>query len=359
MLRALSNWCRPASRLERMQHMSPKSSRIYTMPNEETEHESTWLQWPHDYGWDRHHVERYEPAWIEMTKALHTGERVSIISYNDQESRRIAGRLLEHGVDMGKIDFYPFPTDDVWVRDNGPIFVYDDRNELVLEDWRFNGWGQKAAWRLSNQIPELAAQKMNIDRVVVDMVNEGGSVEIDGRGTLMAKKSSILNRNRNGRMSQAQAEEFFRIYLGVTNFIWLEGAKGLEITDDHIDGTARFANGDTIATLARDDFEDPREYDILVQAKDAEGKPYKIVHLPLTSKKVPGTKWEGVYVNFYVGNDVVLVPTFDDPNDQKALDILSNVYPTRRVVGIDATKLFKDGGMIHCVTQQQPVRKTV
>lgn len=215
------------------------------------------------------------------------------------------------------------------------------------------------------------------------MVNEGGSIEVDGRGTLMAKRSSIINNNRNPGATQADVEAYFRRYFGVTNFIWLDGTPGLEITDDHIgkhmaascccrwkdyhvltaipclddippDGTARFAHGDTIVTLEKQDFIVPSEYDVLTQATDVDGKPYKIVHLPLTSKKIAGLGEHGLYINYYVGNEVVVFPIFQDPNDQMAIDITRALYPGKTVVPIDFTELYMDGGLAHCVTMQQP-----
>ena len=188
----------------------------------------------------------------------------------------------------------------------------------------------------------------------IPMVNEGGSVEVDGNGTLMAKKSSILNRNRNPGWTQEDAEAYFSKYLGVDNFIWLKGAAGTDITDDHIDGTARFAPNNTIVTFFRDDFVDRREYDVLKQATNTKGESYKIVHLPLTTKKVVNRDY-GFYINFYVGNEVVLMPCFDDPNDEVAKNTLQGVYPDRKIVMVPMKEVLKDGGMMHCVTQQQPL----
>eukprot|EP00549_Striatella_unipunctata_P025946 CAMPEP_0118703136 /NCGR_PEP_ID=MMETSP0800-20121206/18349_1 /TAXON_ID=210618 ORGANISM="Striatella unipunctata, Strain CCMP2910" /NCGR_SAMPLE_ID=MMETSP0800 /ASSEMBLY_ACC=CAM_ASM_000638 /LENGTH=192 /DNA_ID=CAMNT_0006604555 /DNA_START=48 /DNA_END=626 /DNA_ORIENTATION=- len=186
------------------------------------------------------------------------------------------------------------------------------------------------------------------------MVNEGGSFEVDGRGTFLAKKSSILNRNRNPGMTQAQAEAFFTYFLGVKNFIWLDGSKRSDITDDHIDGTARFAHGDTIVTMRRADFIKPKEYDILANARDANRERYKIVELPLTTKKIRGMGDYGIYTNYYVANNVVLIPSYNDPNDARAVNILRDLYPTKSMVPIPCSEIAKDGGMIHCVTQQQP-----
>ena len=332
-----------------------KNVQSYIMPSEEEPHEGTWLQWPHNYGWDPHHVARYEPIWIALTRALHRSERVHIIVYNQAELRRVRALLRSHRMDMRQIDFWDYPTDDVWVRDNGPIFVYNANNndQLTVENWMFNGWGNKADWWYDDYIPIDVARDWPLPRVDVDMVNEGGSVEVDGHGTLMAKKSSILNPNRNPGWTLADVEDYFTTYLGVTNFIWLEGKVGLDITDDHIDGTARFASPNKIVTMQATDLTDPAEYDILANAKNAHGEPYELVHLPLTKRLIGD--FQGVYVNFYVANDVVIVPLYNDENDAEALRILGEVYPSRTIEGILMEELYQDGGAAHCVTQQQPM----
>jgi agmatine deiminase len=334
--------------------------RNFTMPAEEEPHEGTWLQWPHNrttsrHGKDKNLIERYEPAWIQMTKALHTGEKVHLIVYDDVYRERIRQRLEEEGCDMNQIDFFVYPTDDVWCRDNGPVFVRDhETNALHITDWGFNGWGKQYDYKLSNEIPKLIAKELNMPITTIPMVNEGGSVEVDGNGTLMAKQSSVLHHNRNPGWTQQDAEAYFSRYLGVTNFIWLKGTPGLDITDDHIDGTARFAPGNTIVTFFRDDFEDPREYDQLQRAANVAGEKYNIVHLPLTTMKVVNRDY-GFYINYYVGNEVVLMPSFDDPSDDEAMNILQAVYTDRKIVMVPMKEVLKDGGMMHCVTQQQPL----
>lgn len=333
----------------------PNDGKRFRMPAEEARHTATWLQWPHNYGWDKRHVERLEPIWIDMTVALHNDERVCIIVYNEYERERVRDLLTRKSVNMSQVDFCAWPTNDVWVRDSGPIFVIKESDgSLAITDWKFNGWGKKAKYKECNEIPSLVAAQLNLPVYSVPMVNEGGSIEVDGRGTLMAKRSSILNKNRNPGWTREDAERYFTRYLGVTNFIWLDGKKGGDITDDHIDGTARFAHGDAIVTFYRKDFEDPREYDILAAAKDVNGKPYRIVSLPVTTKKIAKLNDYGIYTNYYVGNGVLLMPTYNDPSDAIVKQILEDLYPERNVIGILSTQLYKDGGILHCVTQQQP-----
>ncbi|CAJ1965203.1 unnamed protein product [Cylindrotheca closterium] len=335
----------------------PDPDNIYTYPAEDTiEHEATWLQWPHNYGWDPIHQERYEDIWLEMALALHTGEKVHIVAYDENHRAGIETLLVAEGADMTQIRFFVYKTDDVWVRDNGPVYVFDQYGNRIIEDWIFNGWGDKQDYFNDDVIPECVADEKAHPYQAVPMVNEAGSIEVDGRGTLMAKRSSIINENRNPGMSQADAEAYFKRYLGVTNFIWVDGTKGLDITDDHIDGDARFANDDTIVLHGRDAFFEPSEYDIITNATDANGAPYKIVELPKTSVELEALNFtRGVYMNYYVGNDVVVFPIFEDPNDDIAAAILQDLYPNREIKKIVFTELYKDGGIAHCVTMQQPV----
>lgn len=339
---------------------------LYTMPEESEHHEGTWLQWPHEHQYDTDYRDQLDQTWVAMTRALVGGEKVHIVAYDQVAKDRIINLLTAGNVSLANVEFKIYPTDDVWARDNGPIFVRDKSNNLVIEDWGFNGWGNKAKYGNCNSIPSKVAADQN--RTLVDinsvMINEGGSVEVDGNGSMLACKSSILNDNRNPGMSKAKAEENFTKYLGVTNFIWLDGVPGLEITDMHIDGFARFGNATTIVTMQESDLLEwevkQSDINILYAAKDKSGNAYKFLKIPLTQNKVVTTYGEtletkGSYINYYIGNNVVLVPNYNDPNDVVANKIIQTLYPTRTVVGIDVRNLFKNGGMVHCVTQQQPM----
>jgi len=346
---------------------------LYTMPEESERHEGTWLQWPHHYQFGRAYRNSLDPTWVAMTKALVSSEKVHIIAYNKKEKNRIIRLLRLASVPLSNIDFKIYKTDDVWVRDNGPIYTRDKNGKLVIQDWGFNGWGRKIdqdsgipiQFSNCNAIPAKIAKDQA--RKLVDlnakMINEGGSVEIDGNGTLIACKSSILNKNRNPNMTQAQAEQIFKKYLGVTHFIWLDGQAGLELTDQHIDGFVRFGNASTIVTMKEEDllgFEIKKsDIDKLYAAKNKNGVAYNFVTLPLTQNTVKDTKgkdlgYKGSYVNYYIANNKVLVPNYNDPKDAIANQIIQTLYPQRKVVGIDVRNLYKNGGMVHCVTQQQP-----
>ena len=338
---------------------------LYTMPDEADTHEGTWLQWPHQYEYGNTYRNRLDATWVAMTKALVTGEKVHIIAYNTTEKNRISNLLATAGVVMSNIDFKIYQTNDVWTRDNGPIYARDKSGQLVIQDWGFNGWGEKVNYKHCDAIPAKVATDQNRPKINLNdlMVNEGGAIEIDGNGTLLATKSAILNSNRNPDMTQAEAEEIFTKYLGATNFIWLDGVEGLDLTDMHIDGFAKFANKNTIVTMSNADllyWEVPQaDVNKLYAAKNKNGVAYNFVKLPLTRSNVKTTYgknlgYKGSYINYYIANTKVLVPIYNDPNDAVAIKMIQSLYPTRTVVGIDSRNLFANGGMIHCVTQQQP-----
>ena len=340
-------------------------SHLYIMPEESEQHEGTWLQWPHHYQYGIAYRNSLDPIWVTMSKELVTSEKVHLIVYNQTEKDRVIALLTAENIPLTNIDFITYKTDDVWVRDNGPIYARDINGILVIQDWGFNGWGNKADYNNCNSIPSKIALEQG--KTVVDinsiMINEGGSIEIDGHGTLMACKSSILNENRNPGMTQKQAENIFIQHLGVSNFIWLDGQAGLEITDQHIDGFARFGNANTIVTMAQNDLLDfdvtQSDINKLYGAKNNNGKVYTFLKVPLTKNNVITTYgknlgYKGSYVNYYISNTKVLVPNYNDPNDVIANNKIQQLYPTREVVGIDVRDLYENGGMIHCVTQQQP-----
>ena len=337
----------------------------YTMPDENDLHEGTWLQWPHHYQYGTTYRNRLDPTWVSMTAALVTSEKVHIIAYNNAEKNRIIGLLNAAGISLTNVDFRLFKTNDVWVRDNGPIYVRNNSGQMRIEDWGFNGWGNKAPYTKDNIIPNSIATATGVPVVNLNtqMKVEGGAIEVDGNGVLMATKSSILNNNRNPGMTQAQAQVILGDNLGITKFIWLNGVAGLEITDMHIDGFARFGNPNTIVTMNNADllYWDVPQADIttLYNATKINNSPYNFVYLPLTQNNVVTTwgknlGYKGSYVNFYTGNNKVLVPFYNDPNDMVALNILQGLYPDKTVVGIDVRDLYRYGGMVHCVTQQQP-----
>lgn len=346
----------------------PVTNVLYTMPEESAPHEGTWLQWPHQYEYGVTYRNSLDATWVAMTKALQSTEKVHIIAYDAAEQSRIETLLTNAGVPLTNVNFKIHETNDVWVRDNGPIFAKDQSGQLVLQDWDFNGWGEKFGYKKCDAIPSFIAGEIGIKAVNVPMVNEGGSVELDGHGVMMATKSSVLSQRnrstRNAGMTQAQAEANFTKYYGATKFIWLEGGFSKEdITDMHIDGIAKFVPGNKMVTMNNDDLLNwgltQTDINVLYSASNKNNETYTKVFLPLSKNDVVTTNgtnlgYKGCYINFYVANGKVLVPNYNDPNDAVANTIIAGLFPGRTVVGIDVRNLYKNGGMIHCVTQQQP-----
>ncbi|HAY3507218.1 TPA: agmatine/peptidylarginine deiminase [Elizabethkingia anophelis] len=349
-------------------------TQTYHFPEESAPHEGTWLQWPHHHQHGITYRNRVEKTWIDMTKALQANEKVHIIAYDESEKERIIGVLQKAGVSLKNVDFKIYPTDDVWVRDNGPLFVKDKNNNILIEDWGFNAWGEKFDFENCDAVPSQIGRDLGIKVINLndEMVNEGGSVETDGRGVLMACKSSVISQKkgsiRNKDITQKEAEDYFKKYYGVSKVIWLEGVTGLDITDMHIDGFMKFINASTMLTMERDDLLDmglsEKDVNTLYAATNAKGEQYKKVYVPATKNNVKTTygkqlDYKGSYVNYYVANGVVLVPNYGDVNDEVANKIIQKQYPDRKVIGIDVRNLYENGGMVHCVTQQQPAGNTV
>jgi len=209
----------------------------YVMPEETAEHEGTWLQWPHHYAYGMFYRNSLDDTWIDMTEALVDNEKVHIVAYNTTEKNRIITLLNNASIPLTNVDFYIHENDDVWIRDNGPMFVYDSNNDLTILDWGFNGWGGDTPYSKCDIIPTALANDLTIPVVDLSaMVLEGGAIEHDGNGTMMATRSSVTHSSRNPGLTEAQIENYLTSNMGITNFIWLDGVYGSEITDMHIDG---------------------------------------------------------------------------------------------------------------------------
>lgn len=348
-------------------------AQTYTMPHENEPHEGTWLQWPHQYEYGMAYRNSLDATWTAMTSALVGGEKVHIIAYNNTEKNRIINLLNTASVLLTNVDFFIFQTNDVWVRDNGPIFVRDGLGNIKIEDWGFNGWGGKYNSNLCDPIPSSVGTAISMPVINLNtiMTNEGGAIELDGNGVLMACKSSIISQSpansiRNPGMTQLQAETIFSQYLGVSKFIWLNGNVGdqNDVTDFHIDGFAKFMDDSIMITMNNSDLTywgvSAADISTLYNASNINNIPYQKVYIPLTQNTVFTTSnvdlgYKGSYVNYYVANGVVLVPNYNDPNDAVANAIIQGQYPGRTVIGIDVRNLYENGGMVHCVTQQQPL----
>lgn len=359
----------------------------FVFPGEWEEHEGTWLIWPHDYGLIvPEYVDMIDDIWITMTDALHGGEKVHIVAYNADEKTRITNLLTESGINMSQVDFMIAETDQFWARDCGPMFVFDTEGTPAILDWGYNGYGrmdklgpdvpEDLRWEMPEFVREEYLENYTKDDVLaasiasalglesIDLngfVLEGGAIEADGCGTIITTESCILNENRNQGATREQAEAYLEQYMGATNVIWLEGSPDEDITDGHIDGLLRFADANTIVTMTEEDYYETYDYTPegdyakVINARNAKGEKYEIVTLPITAEDVEWLGWRANYLNYYAGNDVVLVPVYGDVMDEEALSILGELYPDKEIIGINGEILAAIGGGIHCVTQQQPL----
>jgi agmatine deiminase len=343
----------------------------FYMPAEWERHEGTWLQWPHD---DTHvgTQMRLEHVWLAMTEALHAHEIVHILVSDEARRDHVYQQTRYYGFDERAIDVHVFPTDDVWARDSGPIFLVNDAGELAATDWNFNGWGERYPYDKDAKVPAGIARMASARLCAAPITLEGGGVDVNGAGTMLATRSSIENPNRNPGWSLDRIEGVLRDYLGVKHVIWLSGKRGVGDTDFHIDGAARFVDEATVLYSWTDDASHPRyatfkkHRNELGRAVNQSGEPLALVPLPLTEARIYATGRAstrppftqvpslGLYANFYVANGVVLVPVYGDANDAQAKSIIAEHFPHREIVGILAHVLAELGGMIHCVTQQQP-----
>jgi len=347
----------------------------FHMPAEWEEHEGTWLQWPHDDERPGQQL-KLEKTWLEIVNALHEHENVHIVIQDERRREHVEQQLKFFDIGLGNIDFYIIPTNDVWARDNGPIFVVDKEGKLAITDWRFNGWGERYEHEIDNHVPPRIAKKSSVPIFSPPMVMEGGAVEINGKGTFMATRTSIINPNRNPGKTQKDMEGIIKKYLGVKHFIWLKGATDAEKwgddTDWHVDIAARFVNESTVIYNWAEEDTEPR-YSVLklhreeLQGATTEsGKPLTLVALPLPKGGVYPTSKIGAgggmtsgytdaaYSNFLIANGIVVVPVFGNVNDDRAKKIIGEQFPGREIIGINCVALNEGGGAIHCVTQQQP-----
>ncbi len=337
------------------------------MPAEWERQEAIWLAWPHNKNdWPG----KFEPIkWVyaEIIKNLVSDVRVRLIVKNMKALGNISETLTLAGIDLTKIDFIIAPTNRSWLRDSAPTFVYQGKKRVAL-DWKFNAWAKYDNWKYDDKIPTLATNFLKIPTVQPlhknkRVVLEGGAIEVNGKGTLITTEECLLDAKtqvRNPGFKAKDYEEIFAKYLGVSNTIWLE--KGIEGDDTHghIDDLARFVNPTTIVTVTEKD-KSQHNHTILQNnlkrlkaARDQNGKQFTIVELPMPRPIIfEDQLLPASYANFLIANDVVLVPTFNDPNDRIALNILSECFPKHDVIGIYSGDFILGLGTIHCASQQE------
>jgi len=333
----------------------------YRMPAEWEPHTATWLSWPRREGISfPDSYDRVFPAFREMVAALLISERVCInVSHEAHEAE---ARAVLDGLPQEGLTFYPIPTNEPWCRDHGPIFLTrEDEPRLAIIDWGHNAWGGKyPPFDLDDVVPTRIGETLGLPVYHGGMILEGGSIDVNGTGALLTTESCLLNENRNPGMTRAQIETRMRDYLGVREIFWLSRGTEGDDTDGHIDNLARFVAERTVMAVVEDDpadanYEPLQENLARLREIRIGGAPLEIVPLPMPARmdredlRLPAS-----YANFYIGNKVVLVPTFADPNDAVSIAKIAKAFPQRRAVPIDCRELIWGLGAFHCLTQQQP-----
>lgn len=339
---------------------TPKSLGFF-MPAEWEKHDAIWLAWPHDkITFPR--LNKVENAYANIIKAIHKSELVNLFVKDEGMRKRVKAILKKGKIDLKKVKFWVHKYADVWFRDYGPIFIVNREKKIIaMTKWIFNSWGNKYKSLLyDNIIPNVINQKLKLKCFKPEMVLEGGSVDVNGKGTLLTVEGCLLNKNRNPKLKKKDAENYLCEYLGVSNVIWLKEGLGDDGTDGHIDVIARFVDSRTVVCAFEDDPRDKNykilkeNYEILRNSKDQDGKPLRVIKLPMPDFRDKNGRLPASYANFYIGNRVVLVPVFMHKKDKIALKIFQELFPNRKVAGIDCRYVVYGLGTLHCISQQQP-----
>jgi agmatine deiminase len=343
----------------------------FRMPAEWEPHEATWIGWPHNASDWPGKFSAIPWVYGEIVRKIAAGESVRILvesGAHEAKARRVLSRV---GADPSGTEFFRFPTDRGWTRDFGPIFVRRERPapELAVAAFGFNAWARYSNWRRDARVPASVASELGLRLLRPraarrQVVLEGGAIDVNGRGTLLATEECLLDpavQVRNPGMTRAQLEDVFRQWLGATRVIWLGRGIAGDDTHGHVDDLCRFVDPRTVVLCRETNpadanyrpLEENRER--LAGARLENGTRPEVVPLPMPAPlHLDGVRLPASYANFYVCNAAVLVPTFNDPNDRLALGILSELFPDRAVSGIHAVDLAWGFGTLHCLTQQQP-----
>jgi len=333
------------------------------MPAEWEPHAATWIGWPHNATDWPGKFPTIPFVYGEITRALARSETVRIL-VNSQSHQAQAKRLLKKvDVDLARIDFLQFPTNRGWTRDSGPIFVRTDKGRAIAR-FHFNAWAKYKDWKKDDKLPARAAKKLKLPLIEGKIVLEGGSIDVNGRGTLITTEECLLDQKvqtRNPGMARHDIERVLREMLGITNTLWLGSGIAGDDTHGHVDDLCRFVNPTTVV-LCRE--ENPKDVNYKALAENRErvqgmhlenGAAIEVIDLPMPAPLYfDSVRLPASYANFYIANAAVLVPTFNDPHDRIALGILAECFPDRAVVGIHAVDLVWGFGTLHCLTQQEP-----
>jgi agmatine deiminase len=343
----------------------------FRMPAEWERHAATWIAWPHNASDWPGKFQAIPWVYADIVRHLSQVEDVHILVDDGVAEKRASGILKRSGANLRRVHFHQWPTDRVWTRDSGPIFVRKggEQGPLAVTNWKFNAWAKYDNWQLDDKIPGHAAELLTLPQwapAVGDhrVVLEGGSIDTNGAGILLTTEECLLSevQQRNPGLSRGDLERVFHDYLGIDQVLWLNRGIAGDDTHGHVDDITRFAGVNTIVTVVEPNHDDENHLplaenlDRLKSARNLQGGSYEIVELSMPSPVIfEGQRLPASYGNFYVANDLVLVPTFNDPKDRVALNTISGLFPSREVVGIHCGDFIWGLGALHCMTQQQPL----
>ncbi|SMF21775.1 agmatine deiminase [Tistlia consotensis] len=328
----------------------------FYMPAEWAPHARTWMAWPTREALWGEHLDAAREAYAEVARAIARFEPVTMIA----NPVAVAEASIKCGAGVGTM---PMDHDDSWLRDSGPTFLVDGKGGLAGVDWVFNAWGER--YRPYAHDARVAAEILargEVRRYACDLVTEGGAIHVDGEGTLLAVRPTLLNDNRNPGRSVAEIERLLCSHTGASKIIWLPEGLVDDETDGHVDNVACFIGPARVLVQTTDDPDDANyerlqaNRELLQAETDARGRPLEVVEVrqPKARYQEDGTRLGLSYVNFYFANGGVVLPSFDDPADDRAFDLFEELFPDRKIVQVPALDILHGGGGIHCITQQQP-----
>lgn len=321
----------------------------YAMPAEWEDHAACWMAYPRRSAAYGGRIDDARTAYANLAHAIADFEPVQMVvhPHDHADAKKRLG---------GGIALYPMDIDDAWLRDSGPTFVKNHAGEVAGVDWQFNAWGRKyEGWADDDRTARNILAQLQLPRYLAPLVLEGGSIHTNGSGTALTTRQCLLHANRNPRLSERDIEQLLCAYLGVQKIIWLDGDARDAETDGHIDNIACFANATTVLLMdCADNPQYQRNRQALESAQTACGKPLTIIPVPQPKVVEDSVDLLASYINFYFVNGGIVMPRFGVPEDDSARDILSQAFPHRKIVAVDALGIVRGGGGIHCVTQQLP-----
>jgi agmatine deiminase len=334
------------------------------MPAEWEPHRGTWLSWPHKRASWPGKFSPIPALFARMVRHLAEHEEVHINVADEGMEHEVRRILSDRGAAGRNVFFHHNPTNDAWCRDHGPIFLQRDgrQPEEAIVDWDFNAWGGKyPPFDLDDVIPARIGREYGIPVFSPGVVLEGGSIDVNGQGTLLTTEACLLNPNRNPKLDRDQIESALRDYLGVSHILWLGDGIAGDDTDGHVDDLTRFVDSSTVVTVieenAADENYEPLQENLerLRGMTDETGRPLRVVQLPMPRALYQdGQRLPASYANFYIANRVVLLPGYDPDRDEQARVTLQSLFPDREIIAIDCTDLVWGLGAFHCVSQQWP-----